>query len=67
MTWTEGLVVLGVLVGFVYLIMAKVNSRNPALIQKIKLWMASTPDKTGESNEDSERSQQLYLEKRQIM
>lgn len=67
MTLTEALTVLGVLAAFVYIIMAKINQKNPRFIRKIKEWFKSEeipkPDLPGMNG----YSRQTYEEKRTIM
>ena len=63
----EGLTVLGVLAFFVYIIMAKMNQKNPVFIRKVKAWFAEKEIKKPELLEMDEFSRQTYQEKRTIM
>lgn len=64
---TEGLVVLGVLAFFVYIIMAKMNQKNPSAIRKIKAWFADKEEKVPDIVGMDEYSRQTWQEKRTIM
>lgn len=64
MALTDALVVLGVFVGFGYIIFAQVNKKNPELIERIKSWIKEKkelPDLN--ENENMER---IYNERRKI-
>jgi len=66
MTLTDGLTVLGVFAGIGYMIWAKLESKNSGITQKTREWFRKR--KMGKAiGLDTERSQQIYTEKRQIM
>ena len=64
MALLDVLIVLGVLVGFCYLIFAKLHANNPELIDKIKGWF----DKRAEiAAAKPDFTQQVHIEKRELI
>lgn len=66
MTLTDGLIVLGVIAGFGYLIYVKLRSKNSPINEKIKELFQKTKEKKQEYS-DPGKWQQIYNEKRNIM
>lgn len=66
MTLTDGLVVLGVFGSIFYMIWAKLEQKNHGITIKAREWLKKTKTISPLRGE-SERSQQIYNEKRSIM
>ncbi len=57
----DGLTALGVIVGFIYIIVAQILKKNPRAFDSIKQYISKTPEP---SEVPRDKMEQIYLEKR---
>lgn len=65
MTLIDGLVALGVILGFFYIIYTSMAKKNPQMIDKTKEWFENKPKE--KIKEPLDKMLQVYDEKRSIM
>ena len=63
MTLIDGLVVIGIFIGFGFLIISHLKKKNPNLLEGIKTWFKEKPDMINQENA-KEKMEQIYQGKR---
>ena len=63
MTLIDGLVVIGIFIGFGFLIISHMRKKNPNLLEGIKTWFREKPELINKE-ETKEKMEQIYQGKR---